>query len=117
MLALSPTIAAGQPAHFADPVAQRLAKAVGERFGVTVLKAEPAAIDGHQLYRIVVMNPGGDFNSAYEVRTLLIDPETGELVPAFQQEQSGYRTALPADREPNDDGVATTIRRESFAKP
>jgi hypothetical protein len=123
LCALSATAVAAQPAKPAppspagDPAVQRLTKAIGERFGVTVLKAEPGQIDGHAIYRMVVMNPGGDYNSAFQVRTLVVDAASGELVPAFEQQTSGYRTALPPDRTPREDGVATTIRRESFSKP
>lgn len=109
-----PPQSASQPL---DDVGQRLAKQLADRFGVRVLRAEPVDDNGRTLYRVVVMAPGGNRDNAYAVRTLMVDAETGALVPQFQHEASGYTLAEPADRSPRDDGVATTLRRESFGKP
>jgi hypothetical protein len=100
-----------------DHVAQRLANGLSSRFGVQVLRARREQLDGKPVYRMVVMNPGGDFNEAYAVHTLVVDAKTGELVSQFQNESSGYQLSAPADRTPRDGGVGTTIRRETFSKP
>jgi hypothetical protein len=97
-----------------DPEAEKLAKALAERFGVRVLKIRKDELDGKPVYRVIVMKPGGNFDDAYAVDALIVDPATGNLVSQFRNEVSGYRLSAPADRIPRDSAVATTIRRESF---
>lgn len=101
----------------ADPAAQRMAKEIEKRFGVRVLRVERAESGGKPVYRMAVMNAGGDFNNAFAVHTLVVDPASGELLPEFRHEVSGYQPPAPLDRTPRDNGIATTIRRESFTKP
>lgn len=98
-----------------DPAVQPLARELAQRYGVTVLDARREELDGKPVYLMAVMRPGGDFDDAYAVRTLVVDAASGALVPQFRSETSGYALALPPDRTPRDNGVATTIRRESFA--
>lgn len=98
-----------------DPKIEPLAKDLAQRYGVTVLQAQPAQSGGKPVYRLMVMRPGGDFDDAYAVRTLVVDAATGALVPQFRNETSGYLLSAPPDRTPRDNAVATTIRRDSFA--
>jgi uncharacterized membrane protein YkoI len=53
---------------------------VREGLGVEVLKAETVERDGRQVYALTVMNPPGDYNGAFMVRTLLVDRTTGGLL-------------------------------------
>lgn len=46
-----------------------------------ILKIEQKTIDGRASYAVTVMNAGGNANHAYQVYTLVIDGETGTLVP------------------------------------
>ena len=62
----------------------------------------------------VVMNPGGNFNEAFKATILVVDPDTGELVPQFRQENSGYDLPAAPDRQPPVDDTGTAIRRETF---
>ncbi len=102
------------PAPQPDETAQRLAKALADRFGVRVLRSEREELDGKPVYRMTVMRPGGDFDDAFAVETLIVDAASGALVPQFRNDVSGYALSSPADRTPRDDAIATTIRRESF---
>ncbi len=65
---------------------------VAEDFGVEVLAKLTRAgeIEGRAVWFLTVMNPGGTFNDAFQVNTLAVDQETGELVPAFRHRASGY---------------------------
>jgi hypothetical protein len=105
-------LAAANPAFALSPEA--VAGTVAQRFGVTVLRVAPIERDGKPLYSVVVMNPGGNFNEAFKATILVVDPETGELVPQFHQENSGYDLPASADRQPPADDRGTTIRRETF---
>lgn len=113
-LAAEPSGAAAAPAI--EPAAQAAVKAVTERFGVKVLSARRSDENGRAVYEIVVMRPGGDFDDAYAVDTLSVDAKTGELVPQFRSETSGYTLSAPPDRTPRDSAVSTTIRRQSFRR-
>ncbi len=103
---------AATPALALSPEA--VAGAVAQRFGVTVLRVLPIERDGKPLYSVVVMNPGGNFNEAFKATTLVIDPDSGELVPQFRQENSGYDLPAAPDRQPPAGDVGRTIRRETF---
>jgi hypothetical protein len=93
---------------------EAVAGAVAQRFGVTVLRVAPIERDGKPLYSVVVMNPGGNFNEAFKATTLVVDPDSGELVPQFRQENSGYDLPASPDRQPPADDGGRTIRRETF---
>ncbi len=77
----------------ADQVRAKVAKA----FGVKVLKVRPGKADGRKVFVVTVMNPGGDFNEAFQVSTIVVDVETGKLVPGFRHRASG----LDANQAPS----------------
>lgn len=91
-----------------------VAAAVADRYGVKVLRVTPAERDGKQLLDLVVMNPGGNFNEAFKVTTLVVDAETGDLVPQFRANDTGYVLPQAPNREPPADGSGAAIRRETF---
>jgi hypothetical protein len=99
-----------------DRVAQKLTQEITQRYGVQVLHSDRELLDGKPVYRMVVMNPGGDFNEAYAVHTLMVDAASGALVPQFVHLPAGYALAAPPDRMPRDDGSGVMIRRETFSK-
>ena len=62
--------------------------------GVPIVGPEhmiPSRYDGRAVFLVTVMNPGGDFNEAFQVTTLAVDVETGKLV-------SGYRPFQRSER-------------------
>ncbi|MGH6984923.1 MAG: PepSY domain-containing protein [Stellaceae bacterium] len=99
-----------------DRTAQKLTQQIAQRYGVQVLRADREVLAGKPVYRMVVMNPGGDFNEAYAVHTLVVDAASGGLVPQFEHLPAGYALAAPPDRTPRDAGSGVTIRRETFSK-
>lgn len=121
-LAMAPVMAhAAQPRKPAasaaiDRTAQKLIQQIAQRYGVQVLHADRELVGGEPVYRMVVMNPGGDFNEAFAVHTLMVDASTGALISQFEHLPSGYELASPPDRTPRDDGSGDAIRRETFAK-
>lgn len=121
LVALPVVANGGQPRKPAAPAgvdrtAQKLTQEIVQRYGVQVLRTDREMLDDKPVYRMVVMNPGGDFNEAFAVHTLVIDPASGELVSQFQHLPAGYDLAAPPDRTPADDGSGDTIRRETFSK-
>ena len=90
VLALPPPAIA---ALSANQVKAKVAKA----FGVKVLKVRPGKADGRKVFVVTVMNPGGDFNEAFQVSTIVVDVETGKLVSGYRHRASG----LDANQAPS----------------
>jgi hypothetical protein len=111
-IAVAVWLATANPALAMSPEA--VSNTVAQRFGVTVLRVAPIERDGKPLYSVVVMNPGGNFNEAFKATILVVDPDTGELVPQFRQENSGYDLPAAPDRQPPAADGGTAIRRETF---
>ncbi len=74
---------------------------LAERFDVDVLRVTEDQADGRAVYRVTVMNKGGTFNEAFQVNTLVVDRQTGELVPQFRHRSSGYDLPGARDRSVN----------------
>jgi len=83
---------------------------IAERYHVTVLRATPTKIGDRAAYAVAVMNPGGDDNGAFKVTTLIVDAETGALVPQFVHRPAGYDLPSPSDRSPPADDSGPIIR-------
>ncbi len=66
------------------------AASVAERFGVTVLRVVSAQDRGRAVYQVTFMTPGGDFDGAFQVSSVVVDVVTGDLVPQFRHLPSGY---------------------------
>ena len=91
------------PATAAMSAAEVKAKVV-EAYGVEVLKVRRAALDGRQVFLVTMMNPGGDFNEAFQVSTIAFDVDSGEPVSGFRHRPSGIDAnqapSYRADRQP-----------------
>lgn len=74
--------------------AETAARQFAERFGVEVLDVRPAVYYGREVYVLTVMNPGGNYNAAFQVSRLMVDRQTGALV---EPEDGG---AAPIAAEP-----------------
>ena len=81
--------------------ADQVAAAIAEAYGVGVLKVVAAEHEGRTVYRVTIMNPGGDFDEAFQVNTLLVDADTGKLVSGFRHRASGYEPSQAAAFETN----------------
>ena len=96
-------LAAGPPAHAVNARDKALAGQIAETYGVTVLKISEDEQDGVQVLFVTVMNPGGNFNEAFQVNTLVIDRQTGRLISQFRHTPTGHRHAAPISRIPGPD--------------
>jgi hypothetical protein len=91
----------------AEPLtAAKVSADIAERYHVTVLRTTPTKIGERAAYAVVVMNPGGNDNGAFQVSTLMVDAETGALMSPFVHRPAGYDLPSPSDRSPpgNDSG-------------
>ncbi len=96
-------------ARAAEPLtADKVSAAIADRYHVTVLRVTPTKIDDRDAFAVLVMNPGGDDNAAFQVSTLLVDAATGALLPQFAHRAAGYTLPPASDRSPpaNDSGPA-----------
>lgn len=75
----------------AQTTGEQVAKKIAAGFGVRVLKVRESQIDGRAVFLVTVMNPGGDFDEAFQIITLAVDVKTGKLVSGFRHRSSGQR--------------------------
>ncbi len=91
---------------FSEISKEEIGKAVGEAYGVTVLRVVAAEDNGRAVYLVTFMSPSGNFNEAFQVTTIAVDAETGKKVSQFRHGPSGYRLpgapAHSADRQAPD---------------
>ncbi len=75
--------------------------AITRDYGVEVLRIRADTVDGRAVFLVTVMNPGGNFNEAFQVNTLAVDAETGRLVPQFRHHASGQSFSGSLSNVPN----------------
>ncbi len=75
--------------------ADHVKRQVETRYGVTVLRIKPVTEQGRSAYAVTIMNPGGDFDEAFQVNTLVIDAETGRPIIQYRQGLRGIQPAAP----------------------
>ncbi len=75
--------------------ADQVKRQVETRYGVTVLRLKPVTEQGRSAYAVTIMNPGGAFDEAFQVNTLVIDAETGRPIIQYRQGPGGIQPAAP----------------------
>lgn len=99
-----------QPALGEDEV-RRL---VREGLGVDVLSAELVEREGQPVYALTVMNPPGNYNGAFMVRTLLVDGATGGLLGEVPHTPRVAAPQTQDTRAAGPDGSGLEIRRRTY---
>lgn len=79
-------------AHAAMSKAQVSAH-VATEFGVQVLGISADNVDGKAVFIVKIMFPGGNFNTAFQVNTWVVDAEDGKRISQFQHLSSGQKRA------------------------
>ena len=69
---------------------QEAKRQVEDSYDVEVLRVRESEIDERAVWLVTFMVPGGNSNAAFMVSSLAIDRQTGDLVPAFRHQTSGY---------------------------
>ncbi len=85
----------------AQVTARQASRQFAESYGVQVLKVRSAEIDGKLVYLLTVMNPKGDFIEAFQVNTVAVDADTGNLIAGFRHRSSGYDANQAPSFRPN----------------
>ena len=73
--------------------ADQVRRQVETRYGVKVLRIKPMTEQGRSAFAVTIMNPGGDFNEAFQVNTIVIDAETGRPIVQYRQGPGGLEPA------------------------
>ena len=79
----------------------QITAAIEKLYDVRVLKIYADKENGKSLFRVKVMYNGGDWNTAFQVNTIVIDAETGERVAQFKHQSSGRSLPGNYDSMPN----------------
>ena len=66
-----------------DATLERAGRAAADELGVEFLGVTPVELEGRRLASVRVMEPGGNSNAAFLVQTLVVDPESGEVLGVF----------------------------------
>ena len=106
-----------EPASAQRLTADAAARQVAETYGVEALRVrEMRQEDGSLAYAVTVMTPGGDSNDAFVVTTLLVDAETGALIPQFRHTPTGHEFSDAPSNVPPTESDGPALRR-SFTRP
>ena len=108
LLAPAPAGAQGQK------TAEQVSAEIAQRYKTQVLRVTPVSNDGKPAFAVRVLSPGGDYDDAFRVVTLVVDAGTGELIPQFRHRTSGSDASGALMRLPGADGSGDAIRRETF---
>ena len=79
----------------------QITAAIEKSYDVRVLKIYADKENGKSVFRVKVMYNGGDWNTAFQVNTIVIDAETGERVAQFKHQSSGRSLPGNYDSMPN----------------
>ena len=75
--------------------ADQVKRQVETQYGVKVLRIKPMTEQGRSAFAVTIMNPGGAFNEAFQVNTIVIDAETGRPIIQYRQGPGGLKPAAP----------------------
>ncbi len=100
-LALVMAIGLASGASAAEVDAAAVRASIEKKYNVKVLKINAVTVDGKSAFKVTVMYPGGDFNTAFQVNTLIVDANTGEAIPVFRHLASGHVLANGGDNVTN----------------
>lgn len=70
-------------------------------YDAKVLKIYPGEDNGRSVYFVKVMFNGGNYNTAFQVNTLVIDANTGKRISQFRHGSSGRSLPGNYDSRPN----------------
>ncbi len=86
-------VAVWAPAPAAAVSSDDAARKVAEQYSVKVLRVRAGVVADTPVWLVTVMEPGGNTNNAFQVTTLAVDQESGELVPSFRHGANGFSTS------------------------
>jgi hypothetical protein len=88
--------------------------AVENDYDVKVIKITPGKDGERVVFFVRIMYNGGNFNTAFQINTIVIDAESGKRIPQFRHGSSGRKLPGTYDSIPNrqlTEGLRGSIRR------
>jgi len=100
LVAMAVLASAGSPSAASETLTEADIRSIVEQHGRgDILRIERMQIGGRVAYAVTIMNPRGNANHAFQVYTLVIDAESGTLMPETAKLQPNRtRTASEQDR-------------------
>ncbi len=89
------TLALGAAPADAALSADQIKRLVETRYDVEVLRIKPMTEQGRSAFAVTIMNPGGAFNEAFQINTIVIDAESGRPIIQYRQGPGGLKPAAP----------------------
>lgn len=74
----------------AEVTEAQVKRSLEQAYNVTVLRIRQVDHEGQPAFVVTMMNPGGNFNEAFQVNTVLVDADSGKLISQFRHRTSGY---------------------------
>jgi len=81
--------------------ADQISAQVANEFGVEVLGVRPDTVHGKAVFIVRVMFPGGNFNTAFQVNSWVVDADTGKRISQFRHLSSGHELSGGYRSHPN----------------
>jgi hypothetical protein len=99
---LTALLVAALPAPSLAAMNQAQVRAALEKdYDVKVLKITPGADAKRRVFIVKIMYNGGNFNTAFQVNTIVVDAETGKRISQFRHGPSGRSLPGTFDSVPN----------------
>ena len=74
---------------------------IEREYDADVLKILNGTVNGKSVFYVTVMFRGGNYNTAYQINTLVFDVSTGRILPQFRHHSSGRSLSGAYDNKPN----------------
>ena len=85
----------------ADMSKREIQAEIENKYDARVLKMFIGKDLGRPVYFVRVMFKGGNYNTAFQVNTLVVDAKTGKPLPQFRHGASGQQLPGTLDNRPN----------------
>jgi hypothetical protein len=85
----------------ADMSKREIQAEIENKYDARVLKMFIGKDLGRPVYFVRVMFKGGNYNTAFQVNTLVVDAKTGKPLPQFRHGASGQQLSGTIDNSPN----------------
>jgi hypothetical protein len=116
MTALTAAVFAIAAAAAQTPGEKQIAERIAKEYGVQILKVAKGEEDGKPVLYLTVMNEPGNYNNAFQVSTLAVDPATGDLISQYRTTPTGQELSGAVSHRPTDES-GLVIRERSMRGP
>jgi hypothetical protein len=80
---------------------EQIQVSIEKQYAAKVLNISQGKDMGRSVFFVKIMFTGGNYNTAFQVNTIVIDSNTGKRLPQFRHGPSGRRLSGSYDASPN----------------